>query len=50
MMNYANYLAGLGQKVHYIDSSEANSDIRVFIQSLKNTGISNIHIVDPDDF
>lgn len=50
MMNYANYLGGLGEKVHYIDSSESNSDIRVFIRGLKNTGITTIHIVDPDDF
>ena len=46
MKNYSDFLSKKGFKVYYVDSSEKNSDIRLF---LSNTKIETLHIYDPED-
>ena len=46
MKNYSDFLSKKGFKVYYVDSSEKNSDIRLF---LSNTKIETLHIYEPED-
>ncbi len=47
MKSYADTLTKKGHEVHYIESTEAKSDIRVFLE--KNNSISKINLIDPTD-
>jgi len=49
MRSYKNYLEEKGIKVHYIDSINKLSDVRVLLQNLEKEGVREIHVIDPTD-
>lgn len=49
MKSYEQFLIGLGKTVHYIESSNALSDIRNFGQEISEKSISRIEVIDPTD-
>jgi deoxyribodipyrimidine photolyase-related protein len=49
MKVYQNYLQGLNLTVHYIDSDNILSDIRLFHQEIKKKNIQTINLIDPID-
>lgn len=49
MKSYEQYLLDLGKTVHYIESSNALSDIRNFGQEISEKSISRIEVIDPTD-
>ena len=49
MLNYADYVNGLGNKLSYVNANQSNSDLRTFIKELDNSKINEINIIDPDD-
>ncbi len=50
MKRYADYLGTKkNRKVHYIDATEAISDIRQLIPFLASKGVTHIHYIDPTD-
>lgn len=49
MKSYQDYLQDKGVVVHYIDSLDNNSDIRVFIKSLSQHKVTEINHIDPVD-
>ena len=49
MQKYKNYLSSKNIKVHYVESFEKNSDIRLFLSSLNKSGYKKINIYNPID-
>ena len=49
MKAYQNYLQGLNLTVHYIDSDNTLSDIRLFHQEIKNKNIQTINLIEVTD-
>ena len=49
MLNYSDYVKGLGNKLSYVNANQRNSDLRTFIKELDNSKINEINIIDPDD-
>ncbi len=50
MKCYYDYLKKLKFTVHYIESLEEESDIRMLIPELKNKGVTHINYIDPTDY
>ena len=49
MKAFAHELSELGKEVHYIDSTQEESDIRALIPFLKDDGFNEFHVIDPTD-
>ncbi len=49
MKAFAHELSEFGKEVHYIDSTQEESDIRALIPVLKNNGFQEFHVIDPTD-
>lgn len=49
MKAYETHLQSQGKTVHYIEASNALSDIRNFEQELQQQGITEVHAIDPTD-
>ncbi len=49
MMAYKDYLKSKEIKIHYVESIEARSDIRILIPELVQDGECEIHYIDPTD-
>ncbi len=49
MQFYKNYLEGKGIEVHYVESSEAHSDVRKLMPFLQKEKVQTVHYVDVTD-
>lgn len=49
MKAYQRYLEDLNKTVHYIDSGDVRSDIKLFQQEIKDQSIDAIHFIKPTD-
>lgn len=49
MKCYENYLQNKGKQVHYIESIDAQSDIRKLVSALAQDGIEQVDCIDPTD-
>ncbi|WP_115463124.1 cryptochrome/photolyase family protein [Winogradskyella aurantiaca] len=50
MKAYEAHLIVSGFQVHYINSNDRTSDIRLLIQQLKSNGLDQLHFIDPTDY
>ena len=49
MCFYKTYLEEKGIKVHYIDSNDELSDVRILLRKLEKEDVREIHVIDPTD-
>ncbi len=49
MKAYQQHLEGLGKTIHYIESTDERSDIRLFHKEIELQQLNEIHVIDPTD-